>query len=121
MKSLDLSRFLGILQSDRKSKIVKIVLKIAFLCKFFDEKRSVPNIRTDLLKVFDYWARKYVLYPGISLIEFSLTIAMPYLHSDTNYNNIFNKTLMSIKLIYHSKTLLICVFNKLNHYIIECD
>ena len=60
-KSLDLSRLFGILESDRKSKTVKTGLKNAILCKFFDEKRSVLKVRTDLLEVFDYGERKYVL------------------------------------------------------------
>lgn len=31
-----------------------------FFASIFDKNRSVPNIRTDLLKVFDYWEIKYV-------------------------------------------------------------
>ena len=51
-KSLDLYSFLGILKSDRKTETVKIGLQNAILCKFYDEKRSALNVRTDLLNVF---------------------------------------------------------------------
>ena len=78
---------LGILQSGRKSKIVKIGLKNAFLCKFLDEKRSVPKSRTDLWKHFVV-VEEIMCSTNISLSKFSLTTAMQKLMFEMNIDYI---------------------------------